>query len=161
MNSRNSGAGQPSASEHPAARSGTTTGSSLLKDISPEAGSSARNFTPLGDRLLFTADDGAWSVYTGTYGNELWITDGTTAGTRMVADINPTPRHSSNPRFLTAIGDRVVFRAYEPVHGEELWVTDGTSSGTMILSPGLQVAMNAKRFAIASLRSAASPPTSS
>ncbi|MBW2457361.1 MAG: hypothetical protein JRI68_22830 [Deltaproteobacteria bacterium] len=38
---------------------------------------------PLGDKLTFYATDGA-------HGYELWITDGTQAGTTMVMDINPT-----------------------------------------------------------------------
>ena len=43
------------------------------------------NFTAVGNRAFFSYDDG-------TLGNTLWITDGTTAGTKLVQDILPGPR---------------------------------------------------------------------
>jgi ELWxxDGT repeat protein len=40
-----------------------------------------RTAVALGDRLVFAADDGI-------HGGELWISDGTPAGTMMLKDIN-------------------------------------------------------------------------
>ena len=75
------------------------------------------------------------------FGRELWVTDGTRAGTRMVKDINPDNDtlmgfRGSDPRFMTDLGDgRVIFRAKDATHGgrDELWVSDGTEAGTFML----------------------------
>ena len=70
-------------------------------------------------------------------GRELWRSDGTSAGTVLVKDINTTVNNygaqSSFPMELTALGDRVFFSAEDGVHGRELWRTDGTSRGTQLI----------------------------
>ena len=77
-------------------------------------------------RAVLTADDGAT-------GRELWVTDGTAAGTRIVADLEPG-RDGSNPYNFAAFGDgRVVFSAATTAAGREAWVTDGTAAGTRLL----------------------------
>jgi ELWxxDGT repeat protein len=58
---------------------------------------------------------------------ELWATDGTVAGTRLVKDINPDG--SSNPGSMMALGGRLYFLTTTP-EGRELWRSDGTSDGT-------------------------------
>jgi ELWxxDGT repeat protein len=71
-------------------------------------------------------------------GAELWITDGTAAGSRRVKDIVPGTK-SSGLHELYAAGDRVYFSAETPEHGRELWVSDGTEDGTHIaadIEPG-------------------------
>lgn len=74
---------------------------------------------------FFTANDTV-------HGRELWITDGTATGTRMVIDIDPDPGQGSGARALTPLGDgRVVFAATsDPSVGPQLWVSDGTEAGT-------------------------------
>src|SRR5205807_1372658 len=72
----------------------------------------------------------------GYNGNELWITDGTTAGTSLVKDINPSAFSpaSSNPQYITVLGNgEAVFQADDGPGGRELWVTDGTAGGTMLV----------------------------
>jgi ELWxxDGT repeat protein len=76
----------------------------------------------LGGPLYFRAWDAE-------HGFELWKTDGTAAGTVLVADIEPGP-FSSDPRGLVATGGRVWFSALDRVHGRELWTSDGTAGGT-------------------------------
>lgn len=123
---------------------GTAIGTSLVKDINPlttvnnsgpalPAGSNPSNFKALGDgRFAFTASDGL----TGT---ELWITDGTTAGTVRAADINTinagsnTQAPTQNRIFTSIGGGRFAFTAFDGVTGNELWITDGTAAGTSLL----------------------------
>lgn len=64
-------------------------------------------------------------------GEELWITDGTKAGTKMVKDINPG-KDGSRPRFLAEIGGKLFFTAEDGTNNG-LWVTDGTEAGTELL----------------------------
>jgi len=88
-------------------------------------------FSPAGDRLLFAAEDAE-------HGAEIWITDGTPAGTRRLRDLQPGPG-SSYPQELVSAGDRVFFSADDGAHGRELWESDGTAEGTRIvadLAPG-------------------------
>ncbi len=75
----------------------------------------------------------------GETGNELWVTDGTTGGTNLVADINPGA-NGSNPNSLVQLDDQLYFIADNGETGNELWVTDGTANGTSLLkdiNPGI------------------------
>jgi ELWxxDGT repeat protein len=77
-------------------------------------------------QLVFIADDGS-------NGRELWITDGTAAGTLLLADLWPGGG-AGNPSMPTPLGDgRAVFTATDPAHGSELWITDGTTAGTQLV----------------------------
>jgi ELWxxDGT repeat protein len=116
------------------ASDGTEAGTILLADIKPGTGSGplenptwTRGDTTriLGSSYFFLADDG-------THGFELWKTDGTPAGTAIVADLYPGDR-SSDIDFLTAVGSRLFFVADDGVHGRELWVSDGTATGTRLV----------------------------
>ncbi|MCC6000862.1 MAG: hypothetical protein JJU19_08365, partial [Pararhodobacter sp.] len=130
---------------------GTEEGTFLLKNIGGEDDNGIpRYMTPLGDgRVVFSAEAGR-NEPDADSGRELWITDGTTEGTRLLKDINPgigewDIPESSNPEYLTALRNgKVVFTADDGVHGRELWVTDGTEAGTMMLrdfQPGPQGSM--------------------
>jgi ELWxxDGT repeat protein len=79
-------------------------------------------FTPVGTKVYFAADDNV-------NGRELWVTDGTLLGTRMVRNI-ANGNLNSNPSNLTPFGDKLLFVASDPVNGKELWITDGTENGT-------------------------------
>ena len=63
---------------------------------------------------------------------ELWRTDGTAAGTALLADIRAgDERSDSNPFSLTALGRRnVCFSAFDDSSGDEPWKSDGTTTGT-------------------------------
>ena len=66
-----------------------------------------------------------------TLGYELWVTDGTTAGTILVKDIY-VGINGSNPQNLVSNGTLLYFTADNGINGRELWKSDGTSAGTFM-----------------------------
>lgn len=114
--------GGPAGDREPWRTDGTRAGTYRIADARPgPLGSSPRHFTPAGNLVFFTADDGV-------HGEELWRTDGTAAGTFMVADLDTL----SFPHVfsLTEFGNRLVFSA---TFGRDPWITDGTAAGTLRL----------------------------
>ncbi|HEY0551406.1 MAG TPA: ELWxxDGT repeat protein, partial [Verrucomicrobiae bacterium] len=73
------------------------------------------------NRLIFSARN--------TNGYELWISDGTSNGTRQLRDILPG-FDSSFPNEYTPVGSNLFFSA-TGTNGLELWKTDGTETGTV------------------------------
>ncbi len=65
-------------------------------------------------------------------GEELWVTDGTIAGTKIVKDIYPGSS-SSDVNYLTRFNDKVVFGANNGTSEMELWISDGTEEGTRMI----------------------------
>jgi len=92
---------------------------------------------PLGvvnGRILFAGR----SDFEPSTGFELWVSDGTPAGTRLLRDIWPGEPDSAIGTGIV-VGGRVIFPACEPVGGCELWASDGTEAGTgrlIDLQPG-------------------------
>ncbi|HEV7507852.1 MAG TPA: ELWxxDGT repeat protein [Thermoanaerobaculia bacterium] len=78
-------------------------------------------FSLLGGRALFAGVDHR--------GSELWQTDGTGTGTRLVKDLCPG-NCASSPRDFGRFLGRLLFTAA----AGDLWVTDGTPAGTRIVS---------------------------
>jgi ELWxxDGT repeat protein len=107
---------------------GTREGTRALRTFE---GSMPLELTAVGGRLMFAADDG-------DHGVELWTSDGTEVGTRLVKDVSPGSEDAS-PFYLTAMKGRVYFSAEDGLHGRELWSSDGTAEGTVRvtdLAPG-------------------------
>jgi ELWxxDGT repeat protein len=111
---------------------------SLVKDVNAPpspSGSRIGDFTQAGGTVFFIAEDGGDPS---VHGLELWKTDGTTAGTAMVEDINPGEA-TSDPASLTVVDGILYFAADDGVHGRELWRSDGTPAGTEMvedINPG-------------------------
>lgn len=82
-------------------------------------------------KLYFAANDDV-------HGNELWESDGTPEGTKIVKDILPGSE-SSDPRDLILFNNNLFFTAIGSGSDRELWKSDGTESGTVIvkdINPG-------------------------
>ncbi|HUG09419.1 MAG TPA: ELWxxDGT repeat protein [Opitutaceae bacterium] len=84
----------------------------------------ATRHAALNGRLYFAADNGV-------NGNELWVSDGTAAGTFMLKDI-ASGASASDPDCLTVVGNRIFFSAKSGTNAG-LWITDGTAAGTVLL----------------------------
>ena len=103
---------------------GTEAGTVQFTDINPSTdpdyfikGCNPTDFVAVNDSyLFFVANDNV-------HGREVWMTDGTTQGTMMVADIYPGADIFNDPfpTFLTGLGSNLYFSASDGVHGRELW----------------------------------------
>jgi ELWxxDGT repeat protein len=112
---------------------GTEAGTQMVKDINQTSyaggGSHPDQLTDVGGTLFFTAADGPENGT--THGYELWMSDGTYDGTKMVKNIHTTVSYPGGPRDLTAVGNTVIFSANDgPSTNFEPWRSDGSDSGT-------------------------------
>lgn len=109
---------------------GTQAGTVRIMAFDANGTGTATGLTSLGDgRAVFMANLGDGNT-------ELWITDGTAAGTGSLKDIKPGAEGQFFPStsyIINAGSGRVVFAADDGVNGRELWVTDGTPDGTVLL----------------------------
>ncbi|NTW00952.1 MAG: hypothetical protein HGA19_06515, partial [Oscillochloris sp.] len=68
---------------------------------------------------------------------ELWVSDGTTAGTRPTLALKGLLLRQSDgysgEHTVTSLGGRLIFLADDSIHGGEPWVSDGTPTGTLML----------------------------
>ena len=109
--------------------------STMVKDINPGSSSSNPKLNVIlpNGKLIFRADDGV-------HGAEPWVSDGSAAGTFMLADFYGSSGQSSPSQF-TAFGTKVAFTANiflsgskaNSYYGQELAFTDGTVAGTTFL----------------------------
>ncbi|WP_158079992.1 ELWxxDGT repeat protein [Archangium sp. Cb G35] len=110
---------------------GTPGGTRLVEDIRPgpegsDALVNSTQFTVVERRLYFSANDGV-------HGEELWRSDGTPGGTRLVEDIRPGPE-SSQPGGLKPLDGQLFFSADDGVHGREPWRSEGSEDNTLLLA---------------------------
>jgi ELWxxDGT repeat protein len=100
-------------------------------------GGGSPQFAVLGGKALFAGVDASDHV-------NLWVTDGTSAGTRelIAAGANPAGLLVDGPSnqfglldpAFTVVGSRVVFDGADASGRNNLWVTDGTPAGTSELT---------------------------
>ncbi len=87
--------------------------------------SPAEEFTAAADKVFFSVDHV-------TYGEELWMTDGTFEGTGLVKDINPGAEDGLALGLRSANGV-LLFGALSSADGLRMWRSDGTSGGTQLV----------------------------
>lgn len=73
-----------------------------------------------------------FSFYAGTEGDELYSTDGTVAGTKII-DLRPG-KDSFYARYFFKFNDKLCFEGYTPENKHSLFVSDGTLEGTVALN---------------------------
>jgi len=100
--------------------------SSGCTDYMGQESSSPNQLTVVGTTIYFSATDA-------DHGAELWASDGTLAGTRLVMDIMPGTQASNIARLTVADG-WLYFFANDGVHGLELWRSDGTTANTTLVA---------------------------
>ncbi len=116
-----------------------TVGADRLYKFAPGAATLLATITPgnigpltaVGGKAFFTANDGI-------NGEQLWISRGTPASTKLVKVIG-SGFGTQFPSHLTNINGVLYFSADDGINGRELWKSDGTTSGTKIvedLNPG-------------------------
>jgi ELWxxDGT repeat protein len=115
---------------------GTAAGTVRVTDVNPAAGGFGNptnqigrpsDLTVVGNELFFVASDGF-------EGQQLWKTDGTTAGTVMVTDVfkdvfSEEGQLSSPTNLIDANG--VLYFDANDGTGNALWKSDGTAAGTV------------------------------
>jgi ELWxxDGT repeat protein len=129
--------------------------------VPDNGGSNPENLTDVNGKLFFTAQGRLWAVndanedpvqisdiyvsgglfsvddqvffnsFGSETGNELWVSDGTVSGTKMVKDIN-LGMNSSYPRNLIDVDGTLFFFASDDL-GSRLWKSDGTEAGTELV----------------------------
>jgi ELWxxDGT repeat protein len=105
---------------------GTPAGTAMVKDINTAPGEGSQRthpslagadlthpFAAIGGTIFFEANDGV-------HGKELWKTDGTSAGTSMVSDINPSDGSGAILNLITS-GGALFFTNRAPDTHVELW----------------------------------------
>lgn len=117
---------------------GTEAGTFMLKDIRANSPSSTPvsltvlDINATTSNLFFVADDGV-------SGSELWVSDGTAAGTKIVSDIW-VGGTGSNPTNLTVFDGELYFSATDGLSGIELWKTLGGANAVELvkdINPGI------------------------
>lgn len=92
----------------------------ICENITNQAISDPEQFAILDSKLAFVA-------FGSKTGREVFVTDGTSQGTKVLKDIHSG---SSNPRELMTYNGLWLFQADNGTDGKQIWVSDGTESGT-------------------------------
>lgn len=111
-----------------------------LSDATPDG--NPKNFFEYNGLLYFNANDGDASAE--KHKTELWVTDGATVGTHMIADIFPGGGtfNGSDPQQMFAFNGKLYFQAKSSMTIAEFWRYDGINPPvqiTTIRTDGLAV----------------------
>jgi ELWxxDGT repeat protein len=112
------------------ASDGTANNTTILKDIYPNKDD---GLTEYSSNLAFTPKGMFFAGFTPQYSVELWFSDGTSIGTKLVKDIEPgTGFGSPSDLCYNSALDLLFFSASSNLDTEP-FISNGTSSGTKLL----------------------------
>lgn len=117
----------------------TTFATTLVKDIRPtSASSSPHSLAECNGKLLFVCNADASTIN----GDELWVSDGTNAGTKLLMDVVPGKGASGIDGSITTVSGIAYFDANATTgSGAVPWRSDGTTAGTyQLVNPGTSFA---------------------
>jgi ELWxxDGT repeat protein len=116
---------------------GTAAGTVLVAQFSNTPGSPnlLTDLIAVNGTLFFGAGD---VLFWGPSGeqfvpNQLWKSDGTAAGTVLLASFANGIVSGQPGNALEAVNGTLFFAANDGVHGDELWKSDGTAAGTVLV----------------------------
>ena len=124
---------------------GTTAGTKLFKEIASGSESGIPfllvpyDITNPGNQKLFNTNKFFFLMVLPSSGFELWISDGTAAGTTKVKTINPAETDGLDNLSYAYTEKGLYFTGDDATYGEEIWKSDGTAEGTSMiihLNPG-------------------------
>jgi ELWxxDGT repeat protein len=102
----------------------TPSGTSLVKQI--DVGFTPHERTAFNNNLVFTASDGSSASY------EPWLTDGTTPGTHMIANVQATVNYGSGAVNYAVVNSKVVYFTCDywtcGTGSYRVWAYDGNSN---------------------------------
>lgn len=101
---------------------GTANGTQVI-DVRNGSNSIAPSYIVVVGNMLY------FKGYQSSNGYELWMSDGTLAGTMMVKDINPGSS-SSTPSYLTGTDNMLYCNANDGTNGVELWGAELAPDGS-------------------------------
>ncbi len=112
---------------------GTAAGTNMVINLMAESGGTMNNGSPdnfitYNNKVYFTATDD-------THGRELFSTDGTTAGTQIVKDMEPGT-NNSHPFQSVIYNGQLFFCCNQGNNAHGLWKSDGTNAGTTLVKAG-------------------------
>lgn len=98
---------------------GSAAGTHYLDGNLPFSGA-ATQYAWFGGSAVFTVQDAQ-------LGPSIWATDGTAAGTHLLADIDPGTTMGRDPAGYYVLGTKLIVAAFHPSFGDEAWVMDAAS----------------------------------
>jgi ELWxxDGT repeat protein len=99
---------------------------SLTHSVGGGSGGAPLNWTVVGSKLFFNMGNGST-------GRELWVSDGTKAGTTMVTDLYTGNSMGVMDHPMAAFNGKVYFRGCTALGNIELFASDGTAGGTVLV----------------------------
>lgn len=109
---------------------GTEAGTRLVKDIFPGTVSSTFTSSQMPGMIAFNNKVYFCAIEDLKIGFELFVSDGTDTGTRLVKDIYPGDYHHSTPYVLSSCDKFLIMYVTNTSGQTSLWRSDGTEAGT-------------------------------